>query len=104
MAFASPGNMSPGGGFRAAPYSRAFATFAAPQSLTSPVTQAPNSSSGAVVVVTTAGNFVYKDAAGTTVTIALPIGVFDFAMIAMSSIEISTIVGTVLVYWHGTGS
>lgn len=101
MPFASPGNQSPGSAFRSAPYSRAFTTFAAPVDLTAQVTQAPNSCSGMLANVTTAGNLVYKDAAGTTVTLPLPVGVFDL-FFAASTLEISTIVGAVLVYWHGT--
>jgi|SRR3989304_4104200 len=105
MSFASPGNMSPGGSFRAAPYSRAFT---APAVLTGQVSQAPNSSSGALLIVTTISpTFAYKDASGVTVTPALgamPVGaVVDFAMISMS--EIVTLTNaTLLVYWHGTGS
>jgi hypothetical protein len=103
MAFAAPGNMSPGGAYRSAPYSRVVTgAIAAPVNLSAQVLQAPNSSSGAIVIVGTSGTFVYKDAAGTTVTMTLPIGTFDFAGIAMSTLEVSTFVGTVLVYWHGT--
>lgn len=103
MAFNTPGNQSPGGAFRAAPYSRVFTSFAAATNLTAQIPQAPNASTGFLVNVTTAGNLVYKDCAGTSVTLPLPIGVFD-VFVGATSIEISTIVGAVLVYWHGTAA
>jgi hypothetical protein len=103
MPFNTPGNQSPGGAFRAAPYSRVFTTFAAARDLTAQVPQAPNASTGFLVNVTTGGNLVYKDCAGISVTVPLPIGVFDL-FVAATSIEISTMVGTVLVYWHGTAA
>jgi ABC-type Zn uptake system ZnuABC Zn-binding protein ZnuA len=105
MAFATPGNQSPGGGFRAAPYSRAFTAAAV---LSTQVSQAPNSSSGAILIVTTVSpTFAYKDAAGTTVTVTLgatPAGVIiDFKDVSMS--EIVTLTNaTLVVYWHGSGS
>lgn len=107
MSYATPGNQTPGGAFRAAPYSRAFA---APAVLTSQVSQAPNSSTGALLFVTTATpTFAYKDAAGTTVTLTtaiagVPVGaVVDFVGVSMS--EIVTLTNaTLLVYWHGSGS
>lgn len=105
MSFASPGNQSPGGSFRAGPYSK---TFTAAAVLTSQITQAPNASSGARLFVTTATpTFAYKDAAGNTVTLTTAIAgvtvgsVVDFTDIAMS--EITTLTNaTLLVYWHGT--
>jgi len=98
MSFASPGNMSPGGSFRAAPYSRVVTLpLVAPASLSNGVlpnpTQAPNSTSGALVVITTTGTFSWKDAAGVTSSLTLPAGTYDFAMVAMSTLEISTAVG-----------
>lgn len=105
MAFASPGNQSPGGAYRAAPYSRPFT---APAVLTTQVVQAPNSSTGALMFVTAgAPTFAYKDASGTTVTLTTAIAgaavgsVIDFSGISMS--EIVTLTNaTLLVYWHGT--
>lgn len=107
MSFATPGNQSPGGGFRAAPYSRPFTGAAV---LTSQVTQAPNSSSSAILFVTTAvPTFTYKDASGTSVPLSAAIAgaavgqVIEFRDIAMS--EIVTLTNaTLLVTWHGSGS
>lgn len=107
MSFATPGNQSPGGGFRAAPYSRAFTGAAV---LTSQVSQAPNSSSSALLFVTTATpTFAYKDAAGATVTLTTAIAgavvgqVIEFKDFSMS--EIVTLTNaTLLVSWHGSGS
>ena len=104
--FKTPGNQSPGGSFRSAPYSRVFTSFAAAVDLTAgngttTPSQAPNASTGFLVNVTTGGNLVYKDCAGTSITLPLPIGVFD-VFVGATSIEISTMVGAVLVYWHGT--
>lgn len=105
MSFASPGNQSPGGAYRAAPYSRSFTAAAV---LTNQVAQAPNSSTGALLFVT-AGTptFAYKDASGTTVTLTTAIAglvagnVVDFSGVSMS--EIVTLTNaTLLVYWHGT--
>lgn len=100
MAFASPGNMSPGGSFRAAPYSRAFAP-GGPFNLLTAVSQAPNSCSGFLAIGSTA--LTYKDAAGTSVVIPVMSGVTDFAGISASEIT-SFVGGTVVAYWHGTGS
>jgi len=104
MAFASPGNMSPGGSFRAAPYSRAFVNPGAAV-LTAQVSQAPNSTSGGVLIATAAASaFSYKDASGVTVALTgLAAGVYDLAGIAMSEIVSSTTC-ILLAYWHGTGS
>src|SRR3972149_7976775 len=103
MAFASPGNMSPGGSFRAAPDPRAFVTPAAPVR-TAQVSQAPNSTSGGVLIATAAASaFSYKDASGVTVALTgLAAGVYDLAGIAMSEIVSST-TRLPLAPRHGTG-
>jgi hypothetical protein len=82
------------------PYSRAFTGAA---DLTTQVPQAPTSSSGAVLVVTTVSpTLSYKDSAGTTVTPALgamPVGATLDLPFAMSTIE-SLTNATLIVYWH----
>lgn len=100
-----PGNQSPGGSFRAAPYSRAFT---GASTLIDQVEAARGASSGALMFVTTVSpTFSYKDSTGTTVTVALgaaPVGAFfEFRDIAMT--EIVTLTNaTLLVYWHGQPS
>lgn len=105
--FNFPGNQSPGGAYRAAPYSRTFTGAAV---LTSQVGQAPNATSGALLFVTTATpTFAYKDSSGATVTLSTAIAgaavgsVIDFAGVAMT--EITTLTNaTLLAYWHGTAA
>lgn len=98
---------------RRAPYQEVFETFAAPVNLTNRVVSAAaagapqvapyqNASSEFFVVVTTAGSFVWKDCSGTTRTItSLPIGSHRLPF-AATSLEVSTMVGAVVVLWHGT--
>jgi hypothetical protein len=101
---------------RNAPYQEVFQSFAAPVDLTQRVVAAPsptapggtapyqNASSEFFVIVTTAGTFVWKDCTGTVRTItSLPIGSYRFPW-AATSLEISTIVGAVIVMWHGSGA
>jgi hypothetical protein len=84
---------------RAAPYQRVYTSFAAAVNLTAEVEQARCATSGFVVIVGTTGTFVWKDSAGTTQTTTLPVGTFNLPFGA-TSIEISTMVGTVIAYWH----
>lgn len=86
-----------------APYSKAYSSFAAAVNLTTEINQARNATSGFVVATTPstgAGNLVYKDCAGSTVTVALAAGVVVELPVAATSLEISTISGVVLAYWH----
>jgi hypothetical protein len=107
MAQNFPGNASPGGGFRAAPYSRPFTAAAV---LNTQVDQAQCATSGALLFVTTATpTLTYKDATGTSVVLDAAIAgcavgaVVDLANISM--IEIVAITNcTLLAYWHGSGA
>lgn len=102
MPYAAPGNESPGGSFRAAPYSRAYQTAGfTTKNLTTEVSQAPNSCTGFLAIGCTA--LSYKDASGVAVVIPVLSGTTDFAGIAASELT-SFAGGTVVVYWHGTGS
>lgn len=96
---------------RVSPFFEVFTSFAAAVNLTTrvPVAAATgaaqvapyqNACSGLVVNVTTAGDLVLKDCTGLARTMPLPVGVF-YLPIAATSLEVSTIVGAVLVHWHG---
>lgn len=102
--FNTPGNQSPGGSLRSAPYSRVFTNPGATD-LRVQVSQANNSASGALVIATAAASaFSYQDTTGATVALTgLAAGVYDFAGIAMSAINSSTTC-IVVVYWHGTAA
>lgn len=88
---------------RSAPYQKVYTSFAAAVNLTTEIEQARCATTGLVVIVGTTGTFVWKDCAGTTQTTTLPVGTFDFPFGA-TSIEISTMVGTVIAYWHGSNA
>lgn len=87
----------------AAPYSK---TFTAAADLTTQLDSCRNSTSGALLFVTTATpTFAYKDCAGNAVTLSTAIAgvavgsVVDFSGVAMS--EITTLTNaTLLAYWH----
>lgn len=104
MAYATPGNQSPGGAFRSAPYSRKFTGAAV---LTTQVSQAPNSATGLLCLVTaTTIQLAYKDASGTAVdtgSITSVVGnTFD---VPLAVSELTTVTGLVVIaYWHGSGS
>jgi hypothetical protein len=103
-----PGNQSPGGSFRSAPYSRVFADGADPGGLIGLVEPARGAASGAILIATaTTVTFTYLDSTATgggTFTSTQVVGnVIELRDIAITSITENT--GCiVLVYWHGQPS
>lgn len=94
-----PGNASKNGNLLSGQHQRTYATFVAAVDLTREVPGVLFAASGGLLNVTTAGNFVWKDCAGVTNTLPLPIGVFQLPW-ALATIEISTVLGALTVYWH----
>lgn len=91
---------------RAAAFQKVYTSFAAAVDLTEAITQAKCATSGLYVIVGAAGagNLVWKDCAGTTHTLAMVNSQIVDLPFAATSLEISTITGSVLAYWHPTGN
>jgi hypothetical protein len=51
-----------------------------------------------VVVVGTTGTLVFKDRSGKSVSMTLPVGVFQFD-VGVASLEVSTMTGTIHSFW-----
>lgn len=97
------GTTAPGkGDVRSAPFQKIYSSFAAAVDLTEEVTQAQGACSGMIVIVGAAGagDLVWKDCAGTSATLALANSAVLDLPFAATSLEISTITGQVVVYWH----
>lgn len=94
-----PGNNTRNTG---SPYSAVVTSFAAATNVTTLCPNAQNACDGFVVIVGAAGagNLVWKDCAGTTSTLALANNANVWLPIALQSIEISTITGSVVLFWH----
>lgn len=90
---------------RSAPFQKVFTSFAAAVDLTEALPQARCAASGLLVLVGAAGtgNLVWKDCAGSTNTLALANSAVVDLPFAVASIEVSTITGSVIAYWHSNG-
>jgi len=103
MSYKQPGNQSPGGSTRSAPYQKIYVNPAAVD-LTTDLDQCRNSASGVVVISTgAAAALAWKDCAGNVCALT---GIDDNVILdlpfGISELTTSTTV-TVIVYWHGTG-
>lgn len=94
-------NFSPRGDKFAPPYSKSFSSFAGINDLRTQAGGYPQHAAALLKVLpSTTGTFVYKDSFGNSVTIALTGTVpFDIPG-SVTTIEISTMVGTVIAYWN----
>jgi hypothetical protein len=94
-----PGNQSPGGSRRSAPYSKSYAAGGGVVNLTTEISQSQGATSGFVLMPGLTA-FTYKDCTGRSVavtglTITFPV---DYPLAA---IELSSSAGGALVaYWH----
>ncbi len=77
---------------------KTFATFAAAADLRAQTGFPTHCPQRLFVIVATGGTLVFKDRAGNTNTWTVPVGVFEVP-IACSTLEISTMVGSVTAMW-----